>query len=100
MTEPADLVPHNASADQLSLFGSDAPSPLVPSVIPDAELVRRRLNAVLTTARAAHQMPWSERDTRMWRTVFPQMANWLPDDEADQLRFEFAQEIERLLTAA
>jgi hypothetical protein len=25
---------------------------------------------------------------------------WLPDDEADQLRFEFAQEIERLSKAA
>ena len=43
---------------------------------------------------------WSERDARMWQTVFPQMANWLPDDEADQLRFDFIQEIERLKAAA
>ena len=27
------------------------------------------------------------------------MANWLPDDEADQLRFEFAREMERLKQA-
>jgi hypothetical protein len=45
-------------------------------------------------------MPWSERDARMWQTVFPNMAKWLPDDEADQLRFEFAQEMERLSKAA
>jgi hypothetical protein len=35
----------------------------------------------------------------MWQTVFPQMADWLPDDEANQLRFEFMQEIERLKAA-
>lgn len=45
-------------------------------------------------------MPWSERDAGMWQTVFPNMAKWLPDDEADQLRLEFAQEIERLSKAA
>jgi hypothetical protein len=31
--------------------------------------------------------------------VFPQMANWLPEEEAAQLRFEFAQELERLKAA-
>jgi hypothetical protein len=36
----------------------------------------------------------------MWQTVFPNMAKWLPKDEADQLRFEFAQEMERLRRAA
>jgi hypothetical protein len=41
-------------------------------------------------------MPWPERDARMWQTVFPNMANWLPADEAEQLRLEFAQEMERL----
>jgi hypothetical protein len=28
------------------------------------------------------------------------MANWLPEDEAAQLRFEFAREMERLQQAA
>lgn len=36
----------------------------------------------------------------MWQIVFPQMANWLPQEERDQLRFEFAQELERLKLAA
>jgi hypothetical protein len=35
----------------------------------------------------------------MWETVFPQMANWLPEEEAEQLRFEFAREIDRLKAA-
>jgi hypothetical protein len=30
--------------------------------------------------------------------IFPQMANWLPDDEAAQLRFEFNRELKRLAT--
>jgi len=45
-------------------------------------------------------MPWSERDARMWQTVFPNMANWLPQAEAEQLRFAFAQEIARLRAVA
>jgi hypothetical protein len=36
----------------------------------------------------------------MWQIVFPNMANWLPEAEAEQLRFEFAREIERLRQAA
>ncbi len=36
----------------------------------------------------------------MWQIVFPNMANWLPDPEAEQLRLEFAREIERLSRVA
>jgi hypothetical protein len=68
--------------------------------LPDPEKVRRRLRALLDKARSADRMPWSERDARMWQIVFPNMANWLPDEEADQLRFEFAQEMDRLRRAA
>lgn len=35
----------------------------------------------------------------MWQTVFPQMTNWLPDNEAAQLRLEFETELERLKAA-
>ena len=59
-----------------------------------------RLEAVLEKARAAKTMPWSEKDARMWQTIFPNMANWLPEDEANQLRLEFAREMERLRQAA
>lgn len=101
MTESAELFPNATDADQLSLFGpgEDRMQPPVRRYAPDPETVRRRLHALLATARGAEVMPWPERDARMWLTVFPQMANWLPDDEAEQLRFEFNQEVTRLLAA-
>ena len=63
---------------------------------PDPDKVRDELLAVLATARGAERMPWDARRTLYWRTVFPQMTNWLPGEEAAQLRFEFETEIRRL----
>lgn len=100
MSDPSDpLFP--LDPDQLSLFGAgeDRMQPPVRRFVADTELIRRRLHALLETAKAASAMPWPERDARMWQAVFPQMADWLPDDEANQLRFEFMQEIERLKAA-
>ena len=71
-----------------------------PDIAPDPDRVRRRLHEVLERARAAPGQPWPEKKQRVWQIVFPNMAKWLPDDEADQLRFEFAREIERLKNAA
>ncbi len=63
----------------------------------DPEDVRQELLALLDLARAAtDEAPWDRRTHRYHQVVFPQMANWLPDDEADQLRFEFAKELERI----
>ena len=88
---------------QHSLFG-DAPNliphPAPPSMLPDPEDIRRRLNALLDTARKADRMPWPEKSARVWQIIFPNMANWLPEEEANQLRFEFAAEMERLKLAA
>lgn len=66
---------------------------------PDPAVVRRKLLAVLEQAKAARHLPWDRKQTQFWQTVFPQMANWLPLEEAEQLRFEFAQELERLKAA-
>lgn len=88
---------------QHSMFGETAgrmPNPKAQSYKPDPEHIRQRLHSLLDAARGASRMPWNDRDTRMWQVVFPQMANWLPEDEANQLRFEFAQELERLRLAA
>ncbi|HEX3916263.1 MAG TPA: hypothetical protein VHW60_02915 [Caulobacteraceae bacterium] len=100
MSDPSDFT-FPGEPDQPSLFGADeaAMQPAVQRFVADTELVRRRLHALLETARLAAVMPWPERDARMWQTVFPQMADWLPDDEATQLRFDFLQEIERLKAA-
>lgn len=89
--------------DQFSMFGDgdgQMPHARQPDIAPDPDRVRRRLHAVLETARAAPATPWPEKKQRVWQIVFPNMAKWLPDEEADQLRFEFAQEIERIKAAA
>lgn len=98
MSEPEDP----RAADQLSLFGpgEDRMQPVARGFAPEPDVVRARLNGLLALARSAEVMPWPVEDARMWQTVFPQMANWLPDDEADQLRLAFMQEIERLKMAA
>jgi hypothetical protein len=101
MTEPTDLFA-NGGGDQLNLFVTDEirEPPVPQSHAPNPEDVRRRLNALLDTARVSNVMPWPEAKARMWRTVFPQMADWLPGEEAEQLCFAFAREMERLKTAA
>jgi hypothetical protein len=65
----------------------------------DPDRVRARLQRILAEARAAKTLPWDESDTRYYRSIFPQMANWLPEEEGAQLRFEFEAEMERLEAA-
>ena len=100
MADETDLFGHGPA--QGSLFGSGQDRLQAPRQrsTPDPETVRLRLKSLLEKARTAEKMPWSERDARMWQTVFPNMAKWLPKEEADQLRFEFAQELERLNSVA
>jgi hypothetical protein len=90
--------------DQLDLFGENQPElPGVESPAAvyraDPDEVRAELLRVLVQVRAAQSFPWDARRTLYWRTVFPQMTNWLPDEEAAQLRFEFDTEIQRLEAA-
>ncbi|RWH90679.1 MAG: hypothetical protein EOR51_10870 [Mesorhizobium sp.] len=96
MTNETDLFGNSPA--QGSLFGSGDDRMQAPRhrTTPDPDTIRVRLKALIEKARSADRMPWSEQDVCMWQTVFPNMAKWLPDDEANQLRFEFAQEIERL----
>ena len=87
---------------QDSLFGPGEDRLKAPprAASPNPEAIRARLRSLLATARAAEKMPWPDRDARMWQIVFPNMANWLPPEEAEALRFEFAHEMERLAKAA
>ena len=87
--------------DQLDLFGEnqlELPGVERTAAVyrADPDKVRAELLRVLAQARAAQSFPWDARRTQYWRVVFPQMANWLPEAEAAQLRFDFATEISRL----
>ncbi len=66
---------------------------------PDPQQVRTTLLTILAEARAAKTLPWNDNDVRHYRTVFPQMARWLPKEEGEQLCFEFEAEMERLKAA-
>jgi hypothetical protein len=63
----------------------------------DPEEVRAELLQILETARGARDAaPWDRRTHRFHAVVFPQMARWLPEEEAQQLCFEFAIELKRI----
>lgn len=102
MSDSKDLFGHPTGPSQFNLFGEGEDRLQAPAQtkVDHAARARAKLAAVLDVVRGAKTMPWSDRDARMWQTVFPQMANWLPDAEAEQLRFEFSREIERLKSAA
>ena len=92
----SDLFGH--TPPQADLFAGAPAQPRKVIDFPDE--ARRRLTRVLIEARSAETLPWSEREAGKWEILFPQMAEWLPDDEANQLCFEFSQELERLRKAA
>jgi hypothetical protein len=80
---------------QPDLFGDSLP----PAYRPDPDKVRARLHKILSEARAAQKLPWEPTRTSLYRTIFPQMTLWLPEEEGAQLRFEFETELERLEAA-
>jgi hypothetical protein len=81
--------------EQPDLFSDSSP----PTYRPDPEKVRARLYKILAEARAAQKLPWEPTRISLYRTIFPQMTLWLPEDEGAQLRFEFETELERLEAA-
>lgn len=87
-----------STAGQADLFPDATPQP--GRIVDFPAEARRRLLKMLAEAKRAERLPWSQKETETLQILFPQMAGWLPDDERDQLCFEFAQEIERLKNAA
>jgi hypothetical protein len=61
-----------------SVFGEDAPTPECRT---DPDAVRAELYKILAEARAAQTLPWEPKTVLLYRTIFPQMTNWLPDHE-------------------
>ena len=80
---------------QIDFFAENREEKPIPQT-PDAENVRARLSSALQQLRDADHMPWTAAQVRSWKHVFHNMANWLPPEERDKLRQEFAMEIERL----
>jgi hypothetical protein len=84
-----------AAESQLDMFGA----PPAQSYDPDPARVRAELMDILAKARAAPAEPWDPREASLYRVIFPQMANWLPEAEARRLRLAFAAELARLEAA-
>jgi hypothetical protein len=83
------------SEDQPDMFGAEP----VPVYRPNPDKVRSRLHKILAEARAAQTLPWEPARLSLYRTIFPQMALFLPDEEGAQLRFDFEAELVRLKAA-
>lgn len=66
---------------------------------PDPDRIRRRLNRILSEARAAAAMPWTATTRRLYEKIVPQMSLSLPDDEARQVQMAFQSELDRLTSA-
>ena len=93
-----------SSSRQGDLFGQDGPDPSdedfeTPTWYPDPDEIRAELHRILAEARAATSLPWDEDRAGLYRVIFPQMTNALPDAEGAQLRFEFMEEMKRLKAA-
>lgn len=89
---------------QGDLFGNEEADPSdenfeTPVYHADLDKVREELHRILAEARAAQTMPWDARRAALYRTIFPQMANSLPEEEGAQLRFAFMNELARLEAA-
>ena len=93
-----------ARPTQQDLFGNDQPElfeagEAPPAYRPNLDEVRARLNRILAEVRGAEKLPWDQEKTLLYRTIFPHMAGWLPEEEGAQLRFAFDTEMERLKAA-
>jgi hypothetical protein len=93
---------HTTSSTQPDLFGTQTdlfgppPKQAYVPYVPPLEKVRAEVNKVLDKARIAKDMPWTAKEVAFWKTVFPQMTNWLPEGEREQARTAFWEEINRL----
>lgn len=94
-----------ARPTQQDLFGTDSQPELFdadaapPAYRPNLDEVRARLHKILAEARAADNIPWDPDRVLLYRTIFPHMTGWLPEEEGAQLRFQFDTELARLKAA-
>jgi hypothetical protein len=73
-----------ARDDQPDLFGTETQDDLFDedaapvAYRADPDKVRARLHRILAEARSAQRLPWEPTRVSLYRTIFPQMTNWLP----------------------
>ena len=79
---------------QIDMFGEATPPP--PDLVPSEDEMRATLTERLEFIASVQEMPWKPERVRHHRTVFAQMCNWLPDDEATRMREAFDGHVERL----
>lgn len=84
------------SDDRPELYDDESQTP---TWYPDPDEIRAELHKILAEARAAKSMPWDQDRTSLYRVIFPQMTNALPEEEGAQLRFAFMEELKRLEAA-
>ena len=86
---------HQFGHAQLGLDLGEQPG--VRNYAPDEDDVRDDLKGILASARAVTAVSLWDRRTYLYnKVVFPQMSRWLPDQERDQLCFEFSLELNRI----
>jgi hypothetical protein len=92
--------PHPARPFRSGLARGCARRGAVPAYRPDPDKVRARLRRILAEARAAKKkLPWEPARVSLYRTIFPHMTNWLPEEEGAKLRRQFEAELVRLEAA-
>jgi hypothetical protein len=84
------------SDEQPELYDDESQTPVYEA---DPDEVRAELHKILAEMRASETLPWDERRTALYWTIFPQMTGCLPEEEGAQLRFEFMEELKRLKAA-
>lgn len=72
--------------NQLEMF---APQQQRQAEMPTADTVRPRLEAVLRQLADGSAARWSDGEKRRWLVVFPQMCEWLPENDRAKLLCEF-----------
>lgn len=80
---------------QSELFAPPA-APVRPYVPHTPDTIRTKMHGLLVELRAARTNPWSPETVHSYQVRFPNMAEWLPKEEGDQLLMEFREELERL----
>jgi hypothetical protein len=79
---------------QLQLFPLERAKPVRRP--PDLAYIRKSLHRLLRLARDAEIMPWGEGEALSQEKLFPELAAFLPAEEAEALTSEFRGELTRL----